>query len=100
MAYKTVRLSDVTGAELKDDEVVTLTIRLDDDVKQADTTQEELKTLKTVTGLVEIEVKIAVGEGYRVYATRAELEKWIGADKLKALPGNRGRRPGYKPNGN
>jgi hypothetical protein len=104
MGYKQVRTSDLSGQDLKDDEIVTVVVKghpIVTDNKVFDTTEDELAPLKTVSGLVELEIRNAAGSTRSVYVTAAELAKVIPDEKLQGFDSTRGRRSGYRPgNGN
>lgn len=65
MGFKTVRTSDLSGADLKEDEVVTVAVRSHPDLtdgKVFDAAQDELVGLKPVTNLVALELRYANGD--------------------------------------
>lgn len=101
MAFRSIRVSDVTGNELRDDEVITVILKghpaLDGESKIFDTTVEELSTLKLVTGLIELEYKAPDGTVKTVYCTMAEFAKLVSDEKARTFDGTRGRRSGFRP---
>jgi hypothetical protein len=103
IAFKQIRTSDLTGEVIDDTDIVTVVVKghpaLAGDSKVFDTTEKELEALKTVTGLVELELRLPGGTR-TVMATAAELAKVIPDDTLKGFDSARGRRTGYKPVGN
>lgn len=105
MGFKTVRTSDLSGTDLAEADVVTVLVKGHPDLsenKVLDASAAELKPLKTVTGLVELELKSADGTVKTVYVTNTELAKVIPMDVLQKAGNARGRRTGFRPatNGN
>ncbi len=100
MAIKNVKVSDISGVDLKDSEAVRVVIRdhpkLSED-KQFDAAVGEIETLKTVANLVNIEIQYPDGTSKEVAATATELEKVIPLNVLEASDGLRGRRRNFKP---
>lgn len=100
MAIKNIKFSDITGAELKDDNAVRVVVRghprLEED-KQLDAAAGELDALKTVANLVNIEVHMPDGTVRELAATAAELEKIVPVDVLQNADGLRGRRKNWRP---
>jgi len=100
MAFKSIRVSDLTGAEGTDEEFITVVVRshpnLEDPV-QFDAKPEELKGLKSAGDLVELELKN--GDTRRVVVTLAEFNKLSPNIKevLENADGLRGRRKGFRP---
>lgn len=102
LAFRQLRVSDVSGKDLPEDEAISVVIRQHPDLTEGkvfDTSEEELSSLKGVGNLVELELRLAHGSR-TLLVTKAEFDKLMPADKLKELPGVRGRRPGYSPSGN
>ena len=103
MAYISKRVSDSTGEELDDAQVLNIVIRNHpdlDEAKQIDTSEEEIKSLKTVDGLVELEIRPSNGEPTRTeFVTKAELAKLVPLEVLHDADGVRGRRKGVRLNG-
>lgn len=101
MGIRQLRFSDVTDAPLNDEDAVTVTIKghaaVGGEAKVFDTSLEELKSLKTVDGLIELEVRHNGSAPTTLFATKAEFAKFVPDDKVKQLPSNRGRRPGFSP---
>jgi hypothetical protein len=95
MGYKQLRTSDLTGEIIEDDKVLTVSVA----GKVFDCTGEELKALKTVDNLVELDVRDVGGQSWKVYATKAEFGKLVNDEKLESFDNVRGRRTGYRPNG-
>jgi hypothetical protein len=100
LAYRSVRVSDLTGKEDSDDKFVTLVVRkapgLVEPV-QLDVLPSEIAGLKGAGDLVVLEIKN--GETTQLVVTLSEFKKLspdIEAILAKA-DGLRGRRKGYKP---
>jgi hypothetical protein len=106
MANIVIKSSDVTGETIQNGDAVEVTIKghaaVDGAPKVADTTLKELEALKTVEGLLELEIKQNGQVIKTVYAVPADFAKFLPDEKVKALRGNKGRAPGYSPvrNGN
>lgn len=103
MGFVTKRVSDLSGMEIADEQVRTVVVRNHPTLEEAkvfDCTAEELKALKTVDNLIELEVRSSSGQNYTVYATKAELAKLVPDEKLTGFDAARGRRTGFRPNGN
>lgn len=101
MAFKSIRVSDLTGAEGSDEDFVSVVVRKHPAIEEAvvfDAKPDELKGLKSAGDLVILEVKNG-GEPVQVVTTVAEFNKLSPniADVLKNAPGVRGRRPGFRP---
>jgi len=101
MAFKSIRVSDLTGAEGTDEEFVSVIVRKHPAIEEAvvfDAKPEELKGLKSADQLVILEIKNG-GEPTQVVTTLADFSKLSPniADVLKNAPGVRGRRPGFRP---
>ena len=100
MAFKSVRVSDISGIELDDNQVVNVVVRDHprvQEAKQFDASEEELKALKVVNNLVTLELRHADGSTQDVAVTAAEFAKLIPDDKLAGFDGLRGRRKGFRP---
>lgn len=97
MAFRQIRVSDVSGKELDDAELVTVLVRLDGESKVVDVAAEEIANLKTVNGLVELEIKPANGPERTVFVTKTELGKVIPDEVLKRADSARGRRKNFSP---
>ncbi|MCF8783248.1 hypothetical protein [Rhodococcus ruber] len=95
MAFKQVRVSDLTGNEIKDHEVVTVVVRSEN--KVFDATAEELSSLKRLSNVIELEYKHADGTVEQVICTQAEFAKLVPAEKLAEFDSARGRRSGFSP---
>ncbi|MGB3822483.1 MAG: hypothetical protein WA972_05935 [Rhodococcus qingshengii] len=100
MGIKNVKFSDISGAELKDDDTLRVIVRGHPKVgedKQLDAATGELDALKTVANLVAVEIQYPDGTSKEVAATATELEKIIPLDVLQNADGLRGRRKNFRP---
>lgn len=101
MAYRSVRVSDLSGKEDDDAKFITLVVRrhpdLDEPV-QIDVLPDEIKGLKSAGNLVALEIRN--GETEQLVVTLDEFSKLSPnmADILKRADGLRGRRKGFRPN--
>ena len=101
MAFKSIRVSDLTGAEGADEDFVTVVVRQHPELEEAvqfDALPDEIKGVKGLRDLVVLELRN--GETTQVVTTLAEFNKLapnIG-DVLKNADGLRGRRKGFRPN--
>jgi hypothetical protein len=101
VAFRSVRVSDLTGAEGKDEDFLTIAVRrypgLEEPV-QLDVLPEEIKGLKSADQLVVLEVRSG-GEPTQVVTTKAEFDKLAPniPEVLAKADGLRGRRKGYRP---
>lgn len=101
MAYKSIRVSDLTGAEGEEKDFVSVVVRKHPALEEAvvfDAKPEELKGLKSAGDLVILEVKNG-GDPVQVVTTIGEFNKLSPniEEVLKNAPGVRGRRPGFRP---
>jgi hypothetical protein len=102
MAYRQIRVSDLTGEVIDDQNVVEVTIRSHPDLEEAkrfDSQPAELKGLKPLEGLVELELRTPTGTVGTMYLRQEDFDAVIPLEKVKAFDSTRGRRTGYKPNG-
>lgn len=100
VGFRQIRVSDLTGAEAKDDEVVTIIVRSHPDLdepKQFDALPIEVKDLKPAPNLVALEIRN--GETTEMVVTVAEFNKL--APNIAAVLENadpiKGRRKGFRP---
>jgi hypothetical protein len=104
MGFRQIRTSDLSGGELKDDEVVTVAVKshpdLTDGGRVFDAAQDELAGLKPVTNLVQLELRYADGTTKDVLVTKTDFSKVVPDEVLKNADSLRGRRTGYKPGSN
>lgn len=104
MAFKSIRVSDLTGAEGNDADFVTVVVRRHPELSEPvvfDAKPEELKGLKSADQLVVLEIKNG-GEPTQVVTTLNEFSKLSPniSDVLKNADGLRGRRKGFRPSAN
>jgi|SRR4051794_28473826 hypothetical protein len=102
MAFRQIRVSDLTGEVIDEDKVVEVTIRSHpdlEDAKRFDSQPSELKDLKPLEGLVELELRTAAGTVGTMYLNTEDFDAVIPQEKVKAFDSTRGRRTGYRPNG-
>ncbi|WMM74420.1 hypothetical protein RCF27_09125 [Rhodococcus pyridinivorans] len=100
IAIKRSKVSDISGTELSELEALRVAIRDHVDVdsdKQIDIAPSELEALKTVNNLVGVTVYYPDGKTVELYATQAEINKWIPIENLKAADNLRGRRKNSAP---
>lgn len=95
MGYKQIRTSDISGAVLADDQVITVVVRSEG--KLFDATKEELTGLKRVTNVVELELRHPDGETEEILVSKADFDKVVTAEVLANADNIRGRRNGYRP---
>ncbi|MCJ1699931.1 hypothetical protein MT356_09370 [Rathayibacter festucae] len=100
MGFRQIRVSDLTGAEATEDEIVTIVVRSRPDLdepKQFDALPIEVKDLKPAANLVSLEIRN--GQTTEMVVTLAEFNKI--APNINAVlenaDGLKGRRKGYKP---
>lgn len=100
MGFRSVHVSDLSGNELSDDQVVNVVVRHPDleEGRQFDASQEALKALKHASDLVSLELKPADGTSQEAFSTAAEFAKVVPAEKFKNFDQLRGRRKGFRPN--
>ena len=101
MAYRSVRVSDLTGKEDDDEKFVTLVIRRHPSLTepvQIDVLPEEIKGLKSAGNLVQLEIRN--GETTQLVTTLDDFNKLSPNinEILKKADGLRGRRKGFRPN--
>lgn len=100
MGYKQIRTSDLSGADLADDQVVTVLVKQHPDIQDAkvfDASVEELAGLKGITDLVELELRGPSGEIATVFLRKADFQKFVTNEQLEKFDSARGRRTGYRP---
>ena len=95
MAYRQVRISDLTGVELSDQDAVEVTVKSAG--KKFDCSTEELKALKPVQNVLELEVRYSSGQVGNMLVSKTEFSKVVSDDKLDGFDSSRGRRSGYSP---
>jgi hypothetical protein len=98
MGFVQKRLSDISGVELADNEAVTVVDKTHG--KVFDAAPDELKALKGVVNVVELEYRYPSGQVATLLVQKADYEKLVPTDKLAGFDSNRGRRSGYSPKQN
>lgn len=98
MAFRQVRISDLTGAELDDKEAVEVTVK--GAGKKFDASAEELKALKPLSNVIELELRYASGQVGTMLVSQTDFKKVVPDDKLAGFDSSRGRRSGYSPRTN
>ena len=102
MAFRSIRVSDISGKEGKDTDFLTLVVRNHPAIEepvQIDVLPNEIETLKGAEDLVEVEIKNGGGEPKRLIVPLAEFNA-IAPNIEKVLAdadGIRGRRRGFRP---
>lgn len=102
MAVKNVIVSDISGEEIEDGQVVELIVRSHpnlDEPKRFDVSASEVDGLKSATSVVTVEVKRGQ-EIQTVNMTLAEFDKVVPKKVLVNGAPTRGRRKGTRLNGN
>ncbi|WP_153008362.1 hypothetical protein [Rhodococcus pyridinivorans] len=100
MAIKRSKVSDISGTELNELSALRVAVKGHSDVdgdRQIDIAPDELPSLKTVNNLVSLTVYYPDGRTEDLFATSAEVSKWIPLDNLKAADNLRGRRKNAAP---
>lgn len=98
MGFVQKRLSDISGIELDDSEVVSVTVK--EAGRVFDATADELKGLKPINNVLTLEYRYPSGQVATLLVSKTEFNKLVPEDKLESFPSNRGRRPGYSPQRN
>lgn len=65
--------------------------------KKFEASADELKAMKPVNNVVELEYVYPSGQRETVLVSRTEFNKLVPPEKLESFPSNRGRAPGYSP---
>ncbi len=102
MAFRQIRVSDLSGEVIPDDKVVEVTIRSHpdlEDAKRFDSQPAELRDLVALENIVELELRTPTGTVGTMYLRQEDFDAAIPPEKVKAFDSTRGRRTGYKPNG-
>jgi hypothetical protein len=103
MGFKQVRTSDLSGVDLADDQVVTVVVKTHPDALESkifDASVDELSGLKAMTNLVELELRAPSGVTSSIVVSKTDFAKLVTDEKLEKLDSARGRRTGFRPNGN
>lgn len=95
MGFKQIRTSDLTGNELKDQDVITVAVKTAG--KVFDASADELAPLKRLNNVITLEFKHPNGDVEEVLCTQAEFSKLVVPEKLESFDNLRGRRSGFKP---
>lgn len=97
MGYVSRRTSDISGQIIEDDKVITVVVRSAG--KLFDATAEELAPLKRVNNVVELELRHPDGKNEEILVNKADFDKLVTPELLEKADSIRGRRNGYRPNG-
>jgi hypothetical protein len=103
MAYRQIRVSDLSGEVIEDENVVEVVIRSHpdlEDAKRFDSQPAELKDLVALENIVELELRSPSGTLGTMLVDKDQFDAVITPEKVKTFDSTRGRRTGYKPNGN
>ncbi len=100
MAFKSVRVSDISGVEGTDEEFVTVVVRQHPDLEepvQFDALPKEVAGLKSAGDLVQLEIRN--GDTRNLVVTLADFNKLSPRidEVLANADGLRGRRKGFRP---
>lgn len=98
MGFRTQRISDLSGIELRDEEVIEVSVI--DAGRKFDCSEEELKVLKPLTNVMKLQLRHANGQVTDLLVSKAEFQKVVSDEKLATFDSNRGRRSGYSPRSN
>lgn len=98
MGFVSKRTSDISGAIIDDDQVITVIVRSLD--KKFDATAEELSSLKRLTNVIEVELQHPDGREEEIIVNRSEFDKVVTEDVLHRADTVRGRRQGFRPTRN
>ena len=97
MGYVSKRTSDISGQIVDDDIVITVVVRSLGKLFVA--TAEELAPLKRVTNVVELELRHPDGSSEEIIVNKGDFEKVATEEVLANADSIRGRRNGYRPQG-
>jgi hypothetical protein len=102
LSYRQIRISDLSGEVVPDEEVVAVVVRHPDleEARSFDAAPAELEDLKPLEGLVEVELKSSSGTTTTLMLNRDDFEAVVPLEKLQTFSGTRGRRLGYSPRAN
>lgn len=98
MGFVQLRVSDLSGQVLAEEDIVTVVVKAAG--KVIDASREELAALKAVSNVIELEYRYADGKTEEVLVSKASFDQVVSAEVLAAASSNRGRRVGYKPSQN
>src|SRR3954454_23451980 len=102
MAYRQIRVSDLSGEVIDDDKVVTVLVRQHPKLEEArvfDASPDELKGLAPMADVLELELRSPRGTVGTMVLTHEAFALVVGDDKLNSFDSSRGRRTGFRPNG-
>jgi hypothetical protein len=103
MAYRNIRVSDISGTEIDEASAVEIVIRRHphlDESRRLDASEAEIAGLRTMDDLVSLQVRRANGTVDQVFCTLAGFRQVVPDSALEGATSTRGRRPGYRPRGN
>lgn len=95
MAYRSIRISDISGETLSEDQLVTVVVRSAG--KIFDASEQELASLKRLTNVEQLELRHANGKTEEILVDKAEFQKLVTAEVLARADAIRGRRSGFSP---
>lgn len=95
MGFVSKRTSDISGAIIDDEQVITAVVRSLD--KKFDATANELAGLKRLTNVIEVELQHADGHEEEIIVNRSEFDKVVIDEVLQRADTVRGRRQGFRP---
>lgn len=95
MGYRQLKISDLSGEELQDSESVTVVVKSAG--KVFDCSVEELKALKPLSNVVEVEARYPSGQVSTLLVNKTEFAKVVTDDMLASFDSSRGRRSGFSP---
>jgi hypothetical protein len=102
MAFRQIRVSDLSGEVIPDDKVVEVVIRSHpdlEDAKRFDSQPSELKDLTHLEDIVELELRTPNGTVGTMLIAKENFDAVIAPEKAKGFDSTRGRRSGFRPNG-
>jgi hypothetical protein len=103
IGYRSIRVSDLSGQIIPENEVLTVIVRNHADSpenKVFDCTAAELAELQGLDDIVELELKWPNGVTQTVVTTRENFDTVVPPEQLKGFDSARGRRSNYRPGTN
>jgi hypothetical protein len=97
IGYRNIRTSDISGKVLDDNQVVTVVMR--GLGKLFDASSDELTGLKPLKDVVEVELRHPDGKSEEIIVSKTDFDKVVTPEVLAQADNIRGRRNGFKPNG-
>lgn len=98
MGYRSIRISDISGEEIPSDQVVTVILKSGGGKGRAiDATAEELKAIKELTNVFELELKFPDGTAKKVLTTEKDFYAVVPREVVEKADSSRGRRKGFRP---